>query len=87
MKIELSKRKFYRTRFTVTVLSEEPLRSLELEEVAHAIREGDCSGQVTQGLSYELNGKQMAAALMRQASDPGFFRLTHKGEDSGENND
>ena len=80
----MTKRKFYSTRFTVTVLSEKPLAQVELEDVAYMIREGDCSGQVTQGLSRELNGKQAAAALRRQCSDPGFFRLNDKGEDCEE---
>ena len=81
MSARTSKRKFHRTRFTVTVLSEKPLGRLELGDVAYMIRDGDCSGQVAQGLSYELSGKQMARALMRQGSDPGFFRLTAKGKD------
>jgi hypothetical protein len=42
---------------------------------------GDCSGQWEVVEAKELNGKQAARALLAQASDPGFFRLTKKGED------
>lgn len=76
-------RKFYKTTVTVTVLSEEPLPPyMELSDVAHAIKDGDCSGEVAFGEPEELDGKQAADALVAQASDPGFFRLDDDGNDT-----
>jgi len=77
----MTDRKFYKTVFKVTVLSEEPLGNPDLEQVNHAITEGDCSGVVTVSEALELDGKQAARALYDQGSDPSFFRLTSKGED------
>lgn len=80
----MTKRKFYKTVVQVTVLSEGPLENCGLEEIDYAITNGDCSGHVEEVSSTELNGKQAADALAQQASDPGFFNLTEKGEDSDE---
>jgi len=81
----MTKRKFYKTVFTVEILSEEPVgQEASLEEVAYAIGEGPCSGQVKFKSEKVLDGKQAALALQVQASDPGFFRLTDKGEDADE---
>ena len=77
-----SSRKFYRTLVTVEVLSESPIEGFgELSELAYAITEGDCSGEVTVAPAKKLTGKQAAKALLKQGSDPSFFRLTDKGED------
>lgn len=76
-----SKRKFYRTLITLEVLSQEPLPSMSLADLAYATTEGDCSGQFKQTTERELDGPQAAAALIAQGSDPGFFGLTEDGQD------
>ena len=40
------KRAFYRTVIQVEILSEEPFRHSNLNDVYHAITSGDCSGKV-----------------------------------------
>ena len=78
-------RKFYRTLYTVEVLSEEPLpEGITLEDINYEIVEGGCSGVVTTSVEEVLDGAAMAKALKRQFSDPEFFRLTEDGEDVGE---
>ncbi len=76
-----SKRKFYRTVFTVEVLSEEEPSPLDLETLNYQITDGDWSGVVEKGQSLKIDGKQMAKLLIKQGSDPSFFNLTDTGED------
>lgn len=79
----MTKRKFFRTVFTIEVLSEEPADpDICLEDLAHAITEGPWSGDIKTDGSAAVNGKKMAKLLVAQGSDPSFFRLTDKGEDS-----
>lgn len=81
----MTERKFYRTIVKVEVLSEAPIDSdlLEYLPSLHSlISTCDCSGQVSAEDPQELNGKEAADALISQASEPGFFRLTEEGEDS-----
>lgn len=74
---------FYKTTIVVTVLSEEPLpNDISLAGVAHSITEGDNSGEWEIANLEPLNGKETAAALIAQGSDPGFFQLTDNGEDA-----
>jgi hypothetical protein len=75
-------RKFFKTTYTVVVLSEDtPATNLPLEQLAYAITDGDCSGKVSDDGGVLLTGPQAAAALIEQSSDPSFFRLTVDGED------
>lgn len=76
-----SKRKFYRTTITVTILSEEPYQYDNLLMVHNDITNGDCSGVHDITNSEELTAKQAVKALQKQASDPEFFGLTEDGED------
>ena len=70
----------YKTVIEVTVLSSTPLEHMELNEVAYAITEGDCSGSVdwksTNGI---LIGNQAANAVRMQGSDPEFFQMDDDG--------
>ena len=76
----MSKRKFYKTIFHVTVLSETPLADgLRLEEVACEIAT-DCSSQMERTFE-KLNARQVAVALIKQDSSPEFFQLNERGED------
>lgn len=78
----MTKRKFYRTVFTVEVLSEEPFGDgVDLVDLKYMINEGDCSGCIRQSDPEELDGLRAARALEKQHSDPGFFRLDEDGND------
>ena len=72
---------YYRTIFTVEVLSEYPLDVCNLATVDRLITEGGCSGVVTHSDSVELSAKEAAAALMAQGSDPEFFGLDSDGNE------
>lgn len=76
-----SQRKFYHTKITVEILSEEPYTGNELADVAHDIIWGGCSGQITNISSETINGKQCADLLLQQASEPSFFQLDDEGND------
>jgi hypothetical protein len=77
-----SKRKFHKTVLRVTVLSEEPYEFTSLSQTASDIDDGPCSGEVEVVSTKILSALQAAHALEKQASDPGFFNLTEKGEDA-----
>ena len=78
----MSPRTFYRTEIRVVVLSETPFQPERLADVAHAITEGDCSGEWDVAKADKLDGKQAAEELTKQGSDPAFFSLTEGGEDA-----
>ena len=71
---------FYKKSYTITVLSEEPIVFDDIEDIAYAINEGPCVGAMEEGVSEQLNGKQMAEALVKVGSDPGFFHLDENGD-------
>ena len=67
-------RKFYKTTFTVEVLSEEPFNEThDLSYIGESITLGECSGTVSISEDEELSAEQMAEALIEQGSDPDFF--------------
>lgn len=79
----MTDRKFYKTVIKIEVLSEEPIPSgMDLENVIAECKEGACSMRQFGWKETELNGKQAAKGLLLQGSDPGFFQLTEKGEDT-----
>jgi len=76
-------RKFYKTVFTVEVLSEEPLRDdMDLSDVDYMITEGGWSGIVDRSDTVELSGLEAARELQNQGSDPDFFCLDEDGNDA-----
>ncbi len=79
---KMTDRKFYKTEYRVTVLTENPLHSTDLGELHYMTTEGDASGHVEIAQVHVLNGKEAADALCTQASDPSFFRLDDEGEDA-----
>jgi hypothetical protein len=79
----MTKRKFYKTVFTVEILSEEEPCSPSLGTIAFQITKGDWSGTTREKSKKKLDGRQAARALFNQGSDPSFFRLTDEGEDDG----
>jgi hypothetical protein len=74
-------KKFYKSTITVTVLSEEPIPpDASLADIAYNFTEGGDSGDWELTKVEELDGKQAAAALIAQGSDPEFFGLTEDEE-------
>ena len=72
----MMKKRFYKTTYLVTVLSEDtPATGLDLEEIHAAITTGDCSGVSTEHDTEELAAEAMAAALEEQGSDPEYFGI------------
>ncbi len=79
---EASKRGFYCTRLTVEVLHEEPLPDdLSLQELAQEADTGTYSLATYNWRTAVLTAKQAAKALIKQGSDPEFFRLNEDGSD------
>lgn len=76
----MSEGKFYRTTFQVVVLSEEPIGPDEsLKDVLRECVDGDYSGESSVAKVEEIDGKEMAKALIEQRSDPSFFGLNEDG--------
>lgn len=65
----------YKTIMTVEILSEDPIGSPTLEEVAYEITHGSWSGSYEVSSRSELSNEEMREALIEQGSDPGFFGL------------
>lgn len=77
----MSNRKFYRTVYTVEVLSEEPVGEMSLADLDYEITEGHSSGRFLSTENEEVDGKKMAELLKAQGTDPEFFQLNDEGED------
>jgi hypothetical protein len=76
-----SKRKFWKTVVTVTILSETPFDYDNLSDIQSQI-DGDCSGEFDTTSSEEIDAATCAALLIKQHSDPEFFNLDENGEDT-----
>lgn len=76
-------RKFYKTTYTVTVLSENtpPSEIMDLRDVLTECETGGWSGNISGYSVVELSGREAANELRNQASDPGFFDLDDDGSD------
>lgn len=76
-------RKFYKTTYTVTVLSEDnpPSKGMDLRDVLTECETGGWSGNITGHSVVDLSGLEAANELRRQGSDPGFFDLDDDGSD------
>ncbi len=75
-------RQFYRTTYTYTVLSENPMAdSLSLTDIAYMTDEGDCVGRFGETKTETLTSKEAADALNDAGSEPGFFMLNDDGEE------
>ncbi len=85
----MTERKFYKSVFTLTILSEKPLsnNNEELEELVGAIygnhvkqlpwpRHGKIESE-----SLEVNGADMAKLLQGQGMQPEFFEIDSNGDD------
>lgn len=75
-------RKFFRQVIQVEVLSEDvPLEWDNLRDIHDAITTGDSSGIMTEVENEIVDGPTMAKLLVKQGSDPGFFRLDGEGRE------
>lgn len=79
-----SRRKFYRTTFLVTVLSEEPgCSDCSLKDLAEEMDNGPLVGTVeTTEEDVVLDGPATARLLIKMNSDPAFFQLDPDGNDT-----
>jgi len=68
-------RKFYKTLFTITVLSPDAPISpdADLEQIAYAINEGDCLGQLERHQPTEVPVEKIRAESRALGNDGGFF--------------
>jgi len=78
----MTNRKFYKTRITLEILSEDPIpEGMDVPDIMTEATEGEYSAQVLPMETDIIDGKQAADALLEQGSDCGFFSLTEDGED------
>jgi hypothetical protein len=75
-------RKFYKTTYTLVILSEQPINEMaSLEDLQYEITDGEFSGITHREKEEIVDGKTMAKLLEGQGSDPEFFRLDAEGND------
>ena len=80
----MSKNKYFKTVYTIEVLTtEEKLTDIGMEEIAYQCMGGDCSGIISDTVITILTRKEMTAALIAQGSEPEFLL----GEDEEESED
>ena len=73
---------FYKTVFTVTVLSERfPMNELSLKDLDYQITEGDGVGDI-KAEADEISPQEVAALCRRFNSDPSFFGLDDEGKET-----
>lgn len=66
--------KYYKTTFTVEVLSEEPIApDIDLDSLSYSIIEGENVGQFTLTAVEHLDSAGVKAELTKMGSDPEFF--------------
>ena len=83
----MSERKFFRTTFTVTVLTEGPNYDWSLGRI---LKEGDNGRAVVDTTEYnstEIDGPTMARYLTAARSDPATLGLTEDGKEIDEETD
>lgn len=84
----MTNRKFYRTIYTVEVLSDAPIpEGLDLTDVLEEAHIGSYCADVKGQDSFTVDGKEMARLLTDQRSDPQFFDLNEEGDDLNEEGD
>lgn len=69
----MTTKSFKRTVITVEVLSDTDWDWETLGDVAYAITDGDCSGDVQATSVDYLTAEEVAKALIKQGSDPEFL--------------
>lgn len=77
-----NEKKYYKTKITIEVLSEEPIPSwMEASNVLTGMDTGEFVGVTSKASPTELTGKQMADELTKFGSQPEFFSLNEDGEE------
>lgn len=74
----MSDRRYWLTRVTVEILSEEPFEFDDLSDVNYAISDGDCVGQITSEPSVAIEADAAHAWLLEAGSEPGFFNTAEE---------
>ena len=83
----MTMRTFYRTVYTVEVLSEDPIPDgVDFSHIWAECEGGANSGSASVTISETVDGPTMAALLMAQGSDPAFFGLHLNGDDDHSDN-
>lgn len=81
----MTDRKFYKTTFTIEVMSSEPLGDgVDIEDLGYMIHEGECLGNVRQSDPIELDGHAVAKEIISKHGGKrhlGFFFLDENGND------
>ena len=79
----MTERKFFKRVVTIEVLSESPIpEGMSITNMIIEAMSGDYSMRAYNVNDKELNGKQAAKALLNQGSDPSFFGLSARGNDT-----
>jgi len=73
-------RKFYKTIFQVTVLSDEPVNGYNLRRISEEIDYGNCVGEFTVPFCEEISAAICVEELFNTGNDPEFFGLNEDGE-------
>jgi len=79
---EINKRKFFKTRIVVDVLSDEPYNPSTIAQVAYDITDGSCLGSWNVENSRELDGREAVVASEEMGSDCTWFDLDPDGSDA-----
>lgn len=77
-----NKKKYYKTIYTIELLTEDPMPDpVDIETIHYEMSEGRASGMFKETKVETLSGPEMAKALIAQGSDPEFLFLNEDGED------
>jgi hypothetical protein len=69
-------KKFYKTTYTIVVLSEEPIPGdIDLKGLDYGTDEGEYVGGNLESKQEEVSASEMARLLVEFGSEPAFFRL------------
>ena len=79
----MTTRQFYKRTITLEILSEDKIQNgVSLQQILWEAVEGNYSMQTVDETNAILTGKEAAAGLFNQGSDPSFFQLTDDGNDA-----
>jgi len=79
----MTKKKLYRTIIQYEIISEEPIESMSLEDIAEETTNGSMSGMFLENVvtNEKLTGIAAVNAVKAQGSSPEFFFMDDKGND------
>ena len=75
------KKTLYHTKFTVSVLSEEPIDPQSLSDLAYEIQDGDAVGSWWQVSERKVEGKTAVNLIYRLDSHPDYFLMDDQGNE------